>query len=505
MKKYDVTVIGAGAGLMVVEAALKEGLKCCVIEEAKFGGTCLTKGCIPSKILVAPADLIRETQRSKKIGLQFEMPLIQWDVIAERMWGQINLSKRVEAKFRKADDADVIKGRGEFVDSHKMKVTDADGQEVTIESDVFVVATGARTFIPPIPGFEDVNYVTAESFFGDRFPARPWKSVLVMGGGAIGAEFAHIFSSLGAEVDLIEMKPRILSTEEESISEFTKNVFVQNGIRVHTDSQVISAENSVNGKMIVIKNTVTGKEKKLYGEEIFVAAGLLSNGDKINLSNANIDTDKRGYIITDKNMKTSQNHIWALGDINGKYQFRHKANYEADLVIHNLIKKETPMKEADYDTVPWAIFTYPQIAHVGVTEEVVKERGKPYYVGIHHYSQVAGGIALGYDRGDPDDGFIKILVNDKKQIQGVHIVGPHASILVQPFVYLMNNKETCNWNNLKEKEEHDSGFEELRIMCPELGKYTPIHHSMVIHPSLNELTAWVLNRLELKNYEKDSL
>ena len=132
------------------------------------------------------------------------------------------------------------------------------------------------------------------------------------------------------------------------------------------------------------------------------------------------------------------------------------------------------------------------------TEEQLKKRGKPYYVGINHYSQVAGGIALGYDRGDVDDGFIKILVNEKKQIQGAHIVGPQASILVQPFVYLMNNKETCNWNNLKEKEKESSEFVELRIMCPELGKYTPIHHSMVIHPSLNELTAWVLNRLELK-------
>ena len=319
-----------------------------------------------------------------------------------------------------------------------------------------------------------------------------------MGGGAIGAEFAHIFSALGSEVNLIEMKPRILGTEEESISEFTKKVFEQNGIRVHTNSQVISARKTSKGKELVVKNTVTGKEEILSGEEIFVAAGLVSNGDRIKLGNANVETDSRGYIVTDKNMKTSQDNIWALGDINGKYQFRHKANYEADLVIRNLIKKEKPMKEADYGTVPWAIFTCPQIAHVGVTEEEIKKRGKPYYVGINNYSRVTGGIALGYDRGDSDDGFIKILVNEKKQIQGVHIVGPQASILAQPFVYLMNNKEACSWSNLKEKEKESSGFDELRVMCPELGKYTPIDHSMVIHPSLNELTAWVLNRLVLK-------
>ena len=498
MKKYALTVIGGGAGLMVVEAAIGEGLECCLIEEGKFGGTCLTKGCIPSKILVAPADLIRESQRATKIGLEFEMPSIHWDVMAKRMWGQINLSKRVEEKFRRALGVDVLKGRGEFIDSHTMKITDADGNETTIESDVFVVATGARTFIPPIPGLDLVDYVKAESFFGDKFPEKPWKSILLMGGGAIGAEFAHIFSALGSEVNLIEMKPRILGTEEESISEFTKKVFEQNGIRVHTNSQVISARKTSKGKELVVKNTVTGKEEILSGEEIFVAAGLVSNGDRIKLGNANVETDSRGYIVTDKNMKTSQDNIWALGDINGKYQFRHKANYEADLVIRNLIKKEKPMKEADYGTVPWAIFTCPQIAHVGVTEEEIKKRGKPYYVGINNYSRVTGGIALGYDRGDSDDGFIKILVNEKKQIQGVHIVGPQASILAQPFVYLMNNKEACSWSNLKEKEKESSGFDELRVMCPELGKYTPIDHSMVIHPSLNELTAWVLNRLVLK-------
>ena len=144
--------------------------------------------------------------------------------MTERMWAQINLSKRVEEKFRKAKNVDVLKGRGEFIDPNTMKVTESDGSEKTIESDVFVIASGARTFIPPIPGFDEVDIITAESFFGDRFPEKPWKSILLMGGGAIGAEFAHIFSAMGTEVDLIEMKPRILATEEKSISEFTQTV-----------------------------------------------------------------------------------------------------------------------------------------------------------------------------------------------------------------------------------------------------------------------------------------
>jgi dihydrolipoamide dehydrogenase len=494
MKKYDIAVVGGGAGLFVVEAAINMGYRCAMVEEAKLGGTCLTRGCIPSKILVAPADLIRETQRAEKIGLKFTAPKIDWEIISRRMWNQINVSKKVDEKLARLENIDVYYGTGSFVDEHHMKIVNQKGEEEVIESVQFVLAAGARTFIPPIQGLEQAGYITSESFFGEKFPVKPWKSLVLLGGGAIGAEFAHIFSSFGTKVTLVEMRNRILATEEEEISQLVEKIFRQNGIQVITGHKAISAEAGNQEKKLLIKNQESGEEGWVSGEEIFVASGLASNADKLKLDRAGVYTDNRGYIITDEGMKTNKAHIWALGDVNGKYQFRHKANHEANVVTQNLLKGDN--RKANYKAVPWAIFTHPQVAHVGMTEREVEEKHQEYFVGHHKYSQVAGGIAIGYDRGDEDQGFIKILVSKDKHILGVHIVGPHAAILLQPFVYLMNSGESCERNQPWKNQEVLSEWEELHIMCPEPGSYMPIHDSMIIHPSLNELTAWVLNRLE---------
>ena len=494
MKKYDITVVGGGAGLFVAEAAIGLGMRCALVEEAKLGGTCLTRGCIPSKILVAPADLIRESQRAGKVGLEFTPPRMDWSAISQRMWGQIDVSKKVDAKLARVENMDVYYGTGSFMGEHRMKVVSRSGEEWVFDSQRFVVAAGARSFVPPISGLETVGYVTSETFFGEKFPESPWKSLIILGGGAIGAEFAHIFSSFGTKVTLVEMRDRILATEEEEVSQLVENIFHQNGIQVMTGYKALTADFENGSKRILVKNQENGEESWISGEEIFAASGLISNADKLNLDAVGVLTDKRGYIITDEHMKTNKNHIWAIGDINGKYQFRHKANHEADVVTQNL--RQDGNKKADYRAVPWAIFTHPQVAHVGLTEREVRETHKEYYVGRHKYSQVAGGIAMGYDRGDSDEGFIKILVSEDNQILGVHIVGPQAAILLQPFVYLMNSGQNCERNEKWKGAGTYSYLEELRIMCPELGSYMPIQDSMVIHPSLNELTAWVINRLE---------
>ncbi|MDD3348811.1 MAG: FAD-dependent oxidoreductase, partial [Bacilli bacterium] len=196
MKNYDVVIIGTGAGLMVLEEALSKGRKCAVIEKAKFGGTCLTKGCIPSKMLVYPADLIRETEEANRIGLDYSRPKIDWEKISQRMWKQINFSKNIEKEFSEEKNLDVYKGIAEFISDKIIAIKDIDGNTISeIEGEKIVIAAGARSFIPPIVGLEDTGYVTSETFFGDKFPKKLWKSLIIVGGGAIGAEFAHIFSA----------------------------------------------------------------------------------------------------------------------------------------------------------------------------------------------------------------------------------------------------------------------------------------------------------------------
>ncbi|HOR17904.1 MAG TPA: FAD-dependent oxidoreductase [Bacilli bacterium] len=494
MKKYDLIIIGTGAGLMVLEEALAQGYHCAIIEKNKFGGTCLTKGCIPSKMLVYPADLIRETEEATRIGLDFKSPSINWEKISKRLWKQINYSEKIEKEFSEEKNLDIYKGTAEFLDDVTIRVKNQDGNySETITGEKIIIAAGARTFIPPITGLEVAGYLTPETFFGDKYPKKIWKSLVIIGGGAIGTEFAHIFSAYGCKVTLLEMRPRIIATEEEEISELVEKTFIDKGIDVFTNHRILSVYLEEGSKKIMIEDNHSKEQKIVVSEEIFVASGIRSNSDLLKIENTSIKTDQRGWIITNQFLETSRNNIWAIGDINGKYQFRHKANYEAEILINNLFSKEK--KEVSYASVPWAIFTYPQVAHVGLTESQVKEMKVKYWTGTNYYHEVVGGIAMGYSR-HGDSGFVKIIIGEEKKILGVHIVGPHAALLVQPFVYLMNSSHKCNESQLKRKVK---SIEELRVICPPLGTYMPIHDSMVIHPSLNELTAWVIDKI---NWEK---
>lgn len=493
MTRYDVVVVGSGAGLMVLEEALNQGLKCAIIEKSKFGGTCLTKGCIPSKMLVYPADFIREMERSKRIGIETSRPEIDWETISEKMWEQINFHKKIERNLLDMPNLKVYKGTGAFNGPDSMVIRYEDNKpEDLIYGDKFIVAVGARSFVPSYEGLEQAGYITSETFFGEKFPEKPWKSLAIIGGGAISMEFAHIFSSFGTKVTIIARSNLILNKEEEEISEFVTKQFTSNGVDILTDSAVLSVSKDTNFKYVTVENQLTKEKTTISCEEIFVASGVQSNADTLSLERASVEVDKKGWIRTNSYLETSQKNIWAIGDINGKYQFRHKANYEALILSRNLFGGEK--KEASYDVVPWTIFTHPQVAHVGMTEKEVKAKGIPYKTAKNYYSEVVGGIAMGYRKRDEDNGFIKMIVGHDKKILGVHIVGPQAAILLQPFVYLMNEGYQCN------KKVQDcsgrKGIEGLRVLCPQMGTYEPISDSMVIHPSLNELTAWVFEKFE---------
>lgn len=494
MKKFDLAVVGSGAGLVVLEAAMEAGVRCAIVEQAKFGGTCLNKGCIPTKMLAYPADLLREIEHAKKTGVTISSPGVDWETLSGRMWKQIGVNRLVENELREAENVTVFKGTGAFTGPRTMMVTGPDGETEEFEAEKFVIAAGARSLVPPIRGIEEAGYVVSETFFGEKFPKTPWKSLILIGGGPIGVEFAHIFSALGTKVTLVQLTDRLLMPEEEAVSEFVKQQFERNGIRVLTSAMAISAERRDGVKTVTIRDTNTKEEYTVEGEEIFLAAGVRSNGDSLGLDKANVETDAKGWIVTNEYLETSRENIWALGDINGKFQFRHKANFEAEVLAHNLFQSGE-RKTVCYQTVPWAIFTNPQVAHVGITEREAKAAGLKYHTGVNHYSDVVGGRKMGFSRGDEDDGFVKIIVDDEKKLLGVHIVGPHAAILVQPFVYLMNAGFKCR-QSVEQTEKQTAGIKGLRMMCPSLGTYEPIANSMVIHPSLNELTAWALDKLD---------
>ena len=492
MKQYDLVIIGSGAGLMVLEEALYHGLRCAIVEKGKIGGTCLTKGCIPSKMLVYPADFIREAEMADRFGVKVQRPQIDWNAISKRMWEQINFTENIRQDLMQEPNLDVYPGVGSFRDPHKMVVCYDNGKESDIiEGDRFVIAAGARTSVPDIDGLNAAGYVTSESFFGSKFPAKPWEHLAILGGGAIGMEFAHIFSAYGSKVTVIEMSGRILGTEEEEISAFVTGQFAKNGVEILTGAKV-KAIRADNGKKQLIIENGQGSNCNVVCDELFIASGVRSNADTLSMENAGVSLDQRGWIPTNAYLETAQPHIFALGDINGKYQFRHKANYEAQILANNLFgaKEKTA---ADYGAVPWAVFTHPQVAHVGMTERELQKKGVAYRSAKNHYSEVVGGRAMGYRTGDDDDGFIKMLVGEQAQILGAHIAGPQAAVLLQPFVYLMQMGYQCRSKITQAQSEPQ--IEGLRLLCQQMGAYTPIMDSMVIHPSLNELTAWVFEKL----------
>ncbi|HMF34197.1 MAG TPA: FAD-dependent oxidoreductase, partial [Candidatus Lokiarchaeia archaeon] len=196
MNEYELVVIGSGVGLSVLSEAVENGLKCALVEDGKMGGTCLTRGCIPSKILIYPADVIRQAEHARVIGVNLKVERVDWKLIAQRMWSQINESNDIEKSLASAENLDVYHGVGEFTGNYEMRVklNDGSGYSKPFKGKKFVIASGARSFIPPIEGIEDVGYITNETFFGDKFPDQPYESLIIVGGGVIAAEFAHMFS-----------------------------------------------------------------------------------------------------------------------------------------------------------------------------------------------------------------------------------------------------------------------------------------------------------------------
>jgi dihydrolipoamide dehydrogenase len=493
MKEYDLIVVGSGVGLTVLNTGLQQGWKCALIEDAKVGGTCLTRGCIPSKVLIYPADLIRAAELGKKVGLHFKLEKIDWKVIADRMWSQINESQEMERGLKTVKSLDFYQGVAEFVDKYQLKVKLNTTGKYT---DVFkgkriVLASGARSWIPPIEGIDKVHYVTSETFFGPDFPQnKPWDSMIMVGGGVIAAEFAHFFSAMGTKVTIVEMLPRLLTSEEFEVSELVETAFKER-MTVLTNTKAIKVREEHGEKILTVEDTKTHKMTDLRAQVLFISAGRKSNADLLQVQKSGIKTDAKGWIQTNAFLETNIPNIWAIGDATGQFQFRHKANYDAEICAQNLLSPPDERIPVDYTAVPWAVFTEPQVGHVGMTQEEAIAKGHKIYVAVKRYSSVAKGFAMGIEPESPQDGLVKLVVDQSYRILGAHIVGPEAALLVQPFVYLMNSGFTCGHPTPGDVES----FARINRACPEGGSFMPIYRSMVIHPSLNEVTGWAIGNL----------
>jgi len=423
MKKYDVVVIGSGSGGEIVDAALSNGFSVAWIDKGPLGGTCLNVGCIPSKMLIYPADRVMEIKEAEKLGIKVEVKDIDFKKIMNHMREPIHESREhmEHGLENPMDNFHYYKGEGHFVDDYIIEIN---GEK--IKGKKIFIGSGARPLIPSFKGIEDVDYLTNNNVF--NLTDKPDR-IIIIGGGYIAVEFAHFFSSMGTEVTILQRSNRLIKNAEPEISDLLKKL-MDKRMEIVTNFEVLEFKKQDDHIVVIGKSRDSNNEKNFSAEKIMIATGRKSNADLLKIENTGIETDSYGYIKVNEFLETNKKNIWAFGDATGKYMFKHVANEEAVVAWRNSIHDhKTPM---DYSAVPYAVFTYPQIAGVGLTEEEAK-RTHQILIGKAYYSDVAKGEAM-----IELNGFSKAIINKEDgKLLGFHIIGPYAPILIQEVINAM--------------------------------------------------------------------
>jgi dihydrolipoamide dehydrogenase len=452
MKEYDLISVGTGSGMELVEAMIqsKPDIKVAVIDKDAPGGICLTRGCIPSKLLIYPADLVRTVEKSRDFGIHTEIKRIDFEGIMKRMRSIINRDINIIRNgLSSSKNIDFYTDQAEFTAPYTLKV----GNE-TITSKMIFLSTGSRPSIPPVDGLQETGYLTSDTLL--QISQLP-RSVTIIGGGYIAAEYGHFLSAMGSKVTIIGRNPQFIPEEEPEISAIAKRE-MQKHVTILTNHEVRKAEATSKGKKLTAVDRYNHKETEIVAEEVLVATGRSSNSDILHPERAGIKTDSKGFIVADEYMQTSQPNIWVLGDADGNFLFKHVANYEARIVYHNAVLNKKI--KVDYHAVPHAVFTDPEIASVALKEkEAVEKYGKDnILIGFYKYADTAKGEAMARKHD-----FVKVIVTrDTGKILGAHIIGPYASVLIQEIVNLMYTEKQS---------------------------YEPLDDAMHIHPALSEVVA----------------
>ncbi|MET0999319.1 MAG: mycothione reductase [Marmoricola sp.] len=426
MKHYDLAVIGTGSGNPIVTKKFADW-RVAIIEENLFGGTCLNVGCIPTKMFVFPADLARAARQAPALGVDTSYDGARWPEIRDRIFGRIDPMVASGRSYREGQPhVDVYDRHATFADDHTLTLHDqAGGSGEQITADQIVIAAGGRVDVADIPGLDDVDFHTSDTVMRlDELPGR----MAIVGGGYVAAEFAHVFSALGTRVTQIQRGPTLLHRQDEDVSQrFTEIAAGQWDLRLDTTATKVVQRNGT-----TVLSLSDGTE--LETDVLLVATGRVPNGDRLGLENTAI-AHEDGRILVDDHQRTSVDGVWALGDISSEWQLKHVANLEARTVQHNLLHPDD-LVASDHRFVPSAVFTSPQIASVGLTSQDAREQGIDHVAVTQDYADVAYGWAM---ESPPGEHFVKLLGDPGgERLLGAHIIGPQASILLQPLVQGMS-------------------------------------------------------------------
>jgi len=454
MERFDVLVIGSGSGMIIASTAVENGYKTAIVDNGPMGGTCLNVGCVPSKMLIYPADVVTVLREAQRLGVNGTIDSIDFRNIVNRMHELVNHDSGQQAHaVRETPNLKWFNQQGEFVSDYTMQI----GGETIRAEKVFIVS-GARPAVPKFKGIEAVDYLTSDTVLKLESPP---KSIIIIGGGYVGAEYAHFFSGIGAKTTLVQRNLRLVPEEEPEISELLKKELAKR-MEIHTNFEVVEVKREGNVKIVVARNRDDGSLREFQADALMVAAGRVPNSDLLNPEKTGVKLDEHGYVKVNEQLETSKKNIWAFGDAIGKEMFKHVANYEAGIAWHNAVHDHKV--EMDYSAAPHAVFTYPQVASVGLKEAEARAQGYRILVGKASYKDTAMGGAMG----EPE-GFVKVIVeNETGKILGAHLIGPEASSLIQ---------------------------EITNAMATEKRSYEQIVRAMHIHPALSEVVQQAFGNL----------
>lgn len=425
MRAYDLVVIGAGSGNAVIDESFA-GLDVAIVEERWFGGTCLNSGCIPSKMLVHTARVARTVAEAGTYDIDAELVAVRWRAMRDRVFGRLDAEREEGRRSRReADSVTVYEGTARFTGPRQLRIEGLDGTDgaVDITARRIVVAVGGRPSVPPPVLASGLPYETSDTVM--RIDAPP-RRLAVLGGGYIAAELAEVFAAAGSSVVIVEKERRLLGPQDETVAErFTELA------RSRYDLRLGREVTEVGGRPGALRLSLDDGST-VEADMLLVAAGRVPNSDRLDVAAAGIATGDDGRIVVDAHQRTTADGVFALGDVCTPVPLKHVANREAQVVAHNL-RHPDDLIEADHDLVPAAVFTRPEIASVGATEQQCRDRGLDFVVGGARYEDVAYGWAM-----EDTTGFCKVLAErGTGRLLGAHIMGPQAPSLIQPLVLAM--------------------------------------------------------------------
>ena len=432
MEKFDLIVIGSGAGLDVATAAAKKGLKVAIIEKSKLGGTCLNAGGVPSKLLIYSANVIEIIKKAEIFGIKVEGYSIDFEKIINRVNNIVDTDvNKIKERLKESKNPRLFLQECRFIGKKRIAIANE-----IITADQILIACGTRPYIPKINGLENVDYITSNEALHLKYQP---KTLTIIGGGYIACELAHFFGALGTKINIIQRNDFLLPNEDIDVSmEFTKIFSKKYNVYLGYNTEMVSYiyENTGNQTKkkifdLIIKDKF-GKSLEIESEQLLIATGRIPNLDLLNIEKESIKLNENGFILVDEYLQTNSEGIFAIGDVIGKYQCMHNAKNEARYAYNNILYPNNKLS-VNYNAIPHAIFTSPQIAGVGYTEQQLKKENIEYVKSTYPYIETGMGKAI-----EDKDGFVKFLIDKKnKYILGCHIMGTDASILIHEVLVAM--------------------------------------------------------------------